>query len=154
MCWKRHRSQFRWYGSKKNFLPPTSGREGFGQRCSCWCWKQFAQGESCDLSFIWGQNEDCNPGDMLQIALRNCSKEAREELVHTGALRPSAGSLNIRRSQLIKETRYVKLRNLALFLCMRRCSLGSLKSFLSYASRLFGPNISCFRILPGDEQDE
>ena len=28
------------------------------------------------VKFYLGQNEDCSPGDTLQIALRNCSKEA------------------------------------------------------------------------------
>ena len=39
-------------------------------------------------------------------------------------------------------------------LSSRSSSLGSLKSFLSYASRLCETNIPCFHILPGDEQDE
>ena len=86
--------------------------------------------------------------------MRKCSEEVRGELGYIGVLQPSAGRMNIRRSPLIKETRYVKLRNLALLLCMGRCSLGSLRSFLSYASRLFETNIPCFHTLPGDEQDE
>ena len=32
--------------------------------------KKEAQHESCELSFIWGQNEDCSPGGSSQIALR------------------------------------------------------------------------------------
>ena len=29
------------------------------------CWKKFAQHESCELSFIFGQNEDCSPRDSI-----------------------------------------------------------------------------------------
>ena len=45
----------------------------------------------------------------------------------------------------LKKTRYLRLRNLALFYVWGRCkSLGSLKSFLSYASQLPGASILCF----------
>ena len=50
----------------------------------------------------------------FQIALRNCSKEARRELGYVGVLQQRAGSRNIKRLLLIKETRYVNLRNLVL----------------------------------------
>ena len=36
-----------------------------------------AQHESCELSFIWGQNEDCSLGNSIS-ALRNCCRGNRE----------------------------------------------------------------------------
>ena len=36
--------------------------------------KKNAQRESCKVSFIWEQNEDCSPGDSTSDSL-NCSKE-------------------------------------------------------------------------------
>ena len=35
--------------------------------------------ESCELSFIWGQNEDCGLGDSLS-ALKNWFKELRVQV--------------------------------------------------------------------------
>ena len=41
--------------------------------------KKKAQCESCELSFIWGKMSTAAEETELQIALRNCSEDARGE---------------------------------------------------------------------------
>lgn len=48
-------------------------------------------------------------------ALRDGSEEVREEPGHIGVLQPKPGSWNIKRLCSLEKTRYLKLRNLALF---------------------------------------
>ena len=53
------------------------------------------------------------------------------------SLQQEAGSLNIKRLLLIKENQISRVKEFSTFLCMGRCKLlGSLKSFLPYASQL------------------
>ena len=63
--------------------------------------KKIAQYESCEFSFIWGQNEDCSP--------RNSASESSEKLQQEvqgrgrQVLQQKACSLNTTRFLLIKE---------------------------------------------------
>ena len=82
----------------------------------------------------------------------NCERTALrrwgEEPGHIGVLQQRAGGLNIKRLLLIQENRICQLKEFRAFLYIRRCkSLGSLKSFLWYASQLSGTSILCFHIL-------
>ena len=64
------------------------------------------------------------------------------------SLQQKGGSLNIISILWIKENQISQVKEFSTFLCMGRCkSLGSLKSFLSYASQLSGARVLCFHIL-------
>ena len=64
------------------------------------------------------------------------------------SLQQKGGSLNIKNILWIKENQIAQVKEFSAFLCMGRCkSLGSLKSFLSYASQLCGVSVLCFHIL-------
>ena len=70
----------------------------------------------------------------------------REEPGYIEVLQQRAGSLNIK--LLIKGNQMFQVKEVSIFLCMgRHKSLGSLKSVLSYASRLSGATILYFHIL-------
>ena len=56
---------------------------------------------------------DLSQDTASQIALRDCSEEVREEPGYSGHFARKTGSRNIKRSLLIKETRHLKLMNLA-----------------------------------------
>ena len=61
------------------------------------------------------------------------------------SLQQEAGSLNIKRLPLIKESHISQVKEFSPFLCMERCkSLGSLKSFLVYISQLSWASILQF----------
>ena len=113
------------------------------------CWKRFAQCESWELSFIWGRRKTDSWKVVIQIALRSCSKEeGGEKLDYTEVLQQRVGNLNTKRLLLIKENQISQVKEFGTCLYMGRCkSLGSLKSFLSYASQLSGAYILCFHIL-------
>ena len=56
-----------------------------------------------------------------------------------------AGCLHIKRLLLVKENQISQVMEFSTFLCMERYkSLGSVKSFLSYASQLSWASILCF----------
>ena len=103
--------------------------------------KKYSQPKSWEFCFIqWGI---LGPQDRARDIIssdpeRNASRtREKDSLYRSFATSIRAGSLNIKRL-LLKKTKYLKLRNLALFLCLRRCkSLGSLKSFLWCSSQLF-----------------
>ena len=84
--------------------------------------------------------EDSISSDPKRIALRRQG----EEPGYIEVLQQRAGSLNIKRVLLVKENQISQIKELSAFLHMGRCkSLGSLKSFLLYASRLSGASILC-----------
>ena len=67
---------------------------------TCWLKNKIAQCESCEFSFIWGQNEDCSPRDSASES----SEKLQQEVQGQGSqvLQQKAGSLNITRFLLIK----------------------------------------------------
>ena len=68
-----------------------------------------------------------------------------EEPGYTEVLQQRAGSLNIRRSLLIKKDQISQVKEFSSFLCMGRCkSLGSLKSLFLYAFHLSWASILYF----------
>ena len=72
---------------------------------------------------------------------------AREEPRFIGVLQQRPGSQYIRGLLLTKENQTSQVQEFSTFLCMGRCkSLGSLKSFLSYAPQLSGARILGFLI--------
>ena len=82
-------------------------------------------------------------------------RTAREEPRGLGVLQQRPGSQYIRGLLLTKENQTSQVQEFSTFLCMGRCkSLGSLKSFLSYAPQLSGARIlgfliqSPFRVYP------
>ena len=65
------------------------------------------------------------------------------------SLQERAGTRNIKRLLLIKENQMSQVKEFSTFLCMGRCkSLGSLKSFLLYASQRSGASIRIFHTSP------
>ena len=103
--------------------------------------KKYSQPKSWEFCFIqWGflGSQDWARDIISSDPERNASRTwEKDSLYRSFAISIRAGSLNIKRL-LLKKAIYLKLKNLALFLCLRRCkSLGSLKSFLWYASQLF-----------------
>ena len=100
------------------------------------------KGESCVLfcgnlrTSSWGDKHLKQPGE-------NFSKE--KESGYVKAFQQRAGSLNIRRFLLIKGNQITPVKECKVFLCMERGkSLGSMESFLSYASQLSRASILCF----------
>ena len=82
-------------------------------------WKKNAQHKRCELCFIQGLTKDCNSGDNLSVALRNCSKDTVEEPVYVWVIvvRKSIWS-NVhldKRWPLITKNIYLKLMILVLF---------------------------------------
>ena len=65
------------------------------------------------------------------------------------SLQERAGTRNIKRLLLIKENQMSQVKEFSIFLCMGRCkSLGSLKSFLLYASQRSGASIRIVHTAP------
>ena len=93
-----------------------------------------------ELCFIRQTYWGLKPGRQAQRALRDCSKDIREEPGHVGFLQTKKnpkqpGSWNIKSWLLIKENTDISSNEFSAFLCKRRCeSLGSLKSLLCRAS--------------------
>ena len=81
--------------------------------------KKNAQHKRCELCFIQGLTKDCNSGDSLSVALRNCSKDTGEEPVYVWVIvvRKSVWS-NVhldKRWPLVTKNIYLKLMILVLF---------------------------------------
>ena len=77
-----------------------------------------------------------------QITWKNPLKRWGEESGYIEILQQRTGGLNTKWFLLIQENQIFQVREFSAFLCMERCkSLGSLKSFLSYAYPLSGTSI-------------
>ena len=87
-----------------------------------------------------------SPGDSISSGPeRAAPKRKGKESDCIEILQERAGSLSIKRLLLIKWTQISQVKGSSTFLFMEKCkSLGSLKSFLWYASQLFCTNIPCF----------
>ena len=101
--------------------------------------KKYPQPKSWELCFIqWEYLGLQAPGDSIssnpeRTALRRWGKESG----YIEVLQQRAGSPNIKRLLLIKENQISQVKEFCVFLGMERWkSLGSLKSFLSYACQL------------------
>ena len=102
-----------------------------------------------ELCFIWqGIFRTSSLGDSISSnPERTALRRLGDEPGYIEVLQQRAGSLNIKRLWLIKENQITQVQEPSAFPCMGRCkSLGSLKSFLSYASQLSGASILCFHI--------
>ena len=90
-----------------------------------------------------------SPGDSTSInpEITDLRRQG-EEPGHIEILQQRTGSLNIKRLLLIKENQLSQVKEFSTFQYMGRCkSLGSLKSFLSYALHLPEASILYFHIL-------
>ena len=79
-----------------------------------------------------------SPGDSISSdPEKTALRRQEEEPGYTEVLQQRGGGLNVKRLLLIKESQISQVKECSAFLYMGRCkSLGSLKSFLSYASQL------------------
>ena len=86
-----------------------------------------------------------SPGDSISNnPEKTAHRKLGEEPDYIEVLQQRAGSLNSKRLLLIKGNQISEVKEFSAFLCMGKCkSLGSLKSFLSYASPLLGASILC-----------
>ena len=81
--------------------------------------------------------EDYSPGNSLS-ALRNCSKEVREEPEYLGVFTKNKQTKHVfehQKTTANHKNQTSQVNNFSAFLCIGRCkSLGSLKLFLCHAS--------------------
>ena len=88
--------------------------------------------------YLVGIVRTSSPGDRFW----NCSQEVGWGVWLDTSLQQGVCSLNIKRLFLIKENQISQVKEFSTLLCMERYNhLGSLKSFLSYASQLPGASI-------------
>ena len=84
----------------------------------------------------------------LKKPWENCLEEAGEKPGYVEALKQRAGSLNMKRLLLIKESQITQVKEFRAFLYMGRCKiLGSMKWFLWYVPQLSGASFMGFHIL-------
>ena len=87
-------------------------------------------------------------GSISNDTERTALRRQGDDPGHTEVLQQRAGSQNIKNWLLIEENKISQVKKFSTLLCTGRCkSLGSLKSFLWYASQLPGASILCFHIL-------
>ena len=65
---------------------------------TCWLKKKIAHRETCELSLIWGQNEDCSPRDSASES----SEKLQQDVQCRGSRFATKCSLNTTRFFLIK----------------------------------------------------
>ena len=98
------------------------------------------------MLYVVGTFRTSSLGDSISSTPERTPLRRRgEKSGYVEVLQQRAGNLNIKILLLTKENQISKIKEFSTFLCMGRLkSLGSLKSFLSYACQLSGAGILYF----------
>lgn len=113
------------------------------------CWfKKISTKWELQIKFYLGKDEDCSQETAFPIALKNCSKDLMGVSGYIGDFQQRAGSWNIKKLLLIKESQISQVKEFIAFLYMGICkTVSSLKPFLWYGPQLSEVSILCFHIL-------